>query len=828
MSTILRPFQQTIVDNGARHITTYLDNLRGLTEAARAQQYKQHASTLLLEAPTGTGKTLMAGRIAEAVTQRHEVTWLWFAPFAGLIEQTEAVVRSEFPALRVRSLRNDRNAAAARAGEVRVATWSLISNDNTTVHQPGELGETLEEFINGVRERGFRIGVVIDEAHHTFQASSKAFAVYKDLIDPDITLLLTATPKDRQIERFKEALSLKHVEHLAVSRASAVEARLIKRGVQVAVFDTESTRYEKLIDFQKSALAEAVLVNRRVKDLLDEAGAPFTPLLLVQVDSSEGSVQQARDWLVEFGLPASTIRSHTADEPNPSLLADAHDEDVEALIFKMAVATGFDAPRAFVLASLRNARDVDFGVQVIGRILRVDRRLQALSHLPDLLENGYVVLANADGQKGLLGASDRINAIEDQLELRPTVVVLTTGDGGEVVPVGAGGQPHILTPGPDATDSAAGGAAGSASDTVRTQPAPTAGTLFGLGDAPGTATPGSIPATRASPGATTPGGIVNIQTPEQFRYPLRPDMPKRLETALVSLDQQNILDDVVNAYPFQELLHDTRRVKVQVNVRVEEVFSRRFVETRGSQGALTDRDIDRVAQLHLFNLNRDGAIDPRLLHEALRAGLKREFQRQGWPEADDDEAVRRGLQKLLALHPDRLEEAISRAVAKHTEAKPAQDPLPLELVSDHQLPGDSRASYGVVPEDLNRWEEAFIRRIERDPDGQIEWWHRNPVRKPYSVAVPIAGQPNFFPDFALKIQGRTQGDGIVLVEIKGQFNDFRGNAQEKAQAAHPTYGQVLMLHWHREEEWRHVQYNASKGQNELGAPFDLDHLRTYR
>lgn len=825
MSTILRPFQQTIVDNGSRHITTYLDDLRKLTDADRAQQYKQHAGTLLLEAPTGTGKTLMAGRIAEAVTQRHEVTWLWFAPFAGLIEQTEAVVRSEFPALRVRSLRNDRNAATARAGEVRVATWSLISNDNTTVHQPGELGETLEEFILGVRERGFRIGVVIDEAHHTFQPSSKAFAVYRDLIDPDITLLLTATPKDRQIERFKEALSLKHVERLAVSRASAVEARLIKRGVQVAVFDTESTRYEKLIDFQKSALAEAVLVNRRVKDLLDEAGVPFTPLLLVQVDSSEGSVQQARDWLVEFGMPAATIRSHTADEPNPSLLADAHDEEVEALIFKMAVATGFDAPRAFVLASLRNARDVDFGVQVIGRILRVDRRLQALPRLPDTLENGYVVLANAEGQKGLLGASDRINAIEDQLELRPTVVVLTTGDGGEVVSVGAGGQPHILTPGEVAT---ADGGAGSASSTGRTPAAPTAGTLFGLGDAPTTPTSGSTPAGGASPAAATPGGIVNIQAPEAFRYPLRPDMPKRLETALVSLNQQNILDDVVNAYPFEKLLHDTRRVKVQVNLRVEEVFTRRFVESRGSQGSLTDRDIDRVAQQHLFNLNRDGALDPRLLHEALCAGLKREFQRQGWAEADDDEAVRRGLQKLLALHPDRLEEAISRAVAKHTEAQPAQAALPPELVSDHKLPGDSRASYGVVPEDLNRWEQAFVRRIERDPDGQIEWWHRNPVRKPYSVAVPIAGQPNFFPDFALKIQGRSQGDGIVLVEIKGQFNDFRGNAQEKAQATHPTYGPVLMLHWHREEEWRHVQYNATKGQNELGAPFDLDHLRTYR
>ncbi len=44
----------------------------------------------------------------------------------------------------------------------------------------------------------------------------------------------------------------------------------------------------------------------------------------------------------------------------------ANDPTVEVLIFKMAVALGFDAPRAFTLAALRGARDPAFGIQVIG------------------------------------------------------------------------------------------------------------------------------------------------------------------------------------------------------------------------------------------------------------------------------------------------------------------------------------------------------------------------------------------------------------------------------------------------------------------------------
>ena len=53
----------------------------------------------------------------------------------------------------------------------------------------------------------------------------------------------------------------------------------------------------------------------------------------------------------------------------------ANNERVEVLIFKMAVALGFDAPRAFTLVSMRAAKDEDFGVQLLGRILRVHRRL---------------------------------------------------------------------------------------------------------------------------------------------------------------------------------------------------------------------------------------------------------------------------------------------------------------------------------------------------------------------------------------------------------------------------------------------------------------------
>ena len=54
--------------------------------------------------------------------------------------------------------------------------------------------------------------------------------------------------------------------------------------------------------------------------------------------------------------------------PDPVLMAAiANDTSKEVLIFKQSAGTGFDAPRAFVLASTKSVNDADFAMQFIGR-----------------------------------------------------------------------------------------------------------------------------------------------------------------------------------------------------------------------------------------------------------------------------------------------------------------------------------------------------------------------------------------------------------------------------------------------------------------------------
>ena len=45
---------------------------------------------------------------------------------------------------------------------------------------------------------------------------------------------------------------------------------------------------------------------------------------------------------------------------------------------------------------------------------------------------------------------------------------------------------------------------------------------------------------------------------------------------------------------------------------------------------------------------------------------------------------------------------------------------------------------------------------------EVEWWYRNPVRKPESAALyQWSSGVGFFPDFLVAVQGRKTGDGVA-------------------------------------------------------------------
>lgn len=780
---------------------------------------------LLLEAPTGSGKTLMAGMIAEAFAapdrdSNAQIVWFWFTPFAGLVEQAKGAIKSTFVGLRVRDLQGDRKTRGTKSGDVYVTTWASVAasnKDTRKVRTGGEFDLSLDDLIAELRADGFRIGAVVDEAHHSFTKAAETVRFYRETLKPDFTLMITATPDDQDVDKFKKAAGIGHLHRIRVSRKEAVDAGLIKDGIKSIAYLAADDQKE-LVDFAATALADGWGMHNVIKQGLQAAGIGLVPLMLVQVANSNTAVDEARARLAALGVPDSKIAWYTADDPNDDLLAVAIDEKKEVLIFKVAVALGFDAPRAFTLVSMRGAKDTDFGIQVVGRILRVHSRLQGPTlekKLPELLRCGYVFLADSANQSGLVHAGEKINAIQSELSHVCPFTMVVKVAGRNEIQVTHNGQTQLLT-------------------VPYTPPAwPVSGVNLAadgvpfLADAPGWQQTGILTNLILLPTEPGPQGTdhARANTPlitGNKRYALRAGLPNTYRSERLPLSTADLLtciatniaiDDKVFNAGFRQSVKVTRQT-VDVFVEGSEVFE-------SMQARLSDAEIARRAQSVMFDADY---LDPRDLHDALLSRLKTEYAHGGIDT--DDAGIELALNRIMAAYPRLIRMAARTCAAKFKEIFDAE-PLP-EYV---ELPTGVKKSrlnvYGVMPQDLNGPERAFADLLDADTSGTVQYWFRNEPRKPWSIGIVMPSGDRYFPDFAIKVAGRTAGGGLLLVETKGNHILNGDDTLDKILAEHKVYGVPLMLVQDAGGRFMTVQYFANTGRNEEDQIFRIENLAGY-
>ena len=817
--TTPKPFQLAAVESGLQIFSEckrLLDISRDNT-ASRTAAISQHGK-LLLEAPTGAGKTLIAGHIVEKFSALESVVWFWFAPFKGVTGQTASSLRAELPGLRLRELAEDRQAADSRSGDVFVTTWQTVATkvkDSRNVHRPGESNLTIEELIAALRQKKLRIGVVVDEAHHGFfstGAETQAMKFFRETLQPEYTVLVTATPDDADITKFEKSLGLSKLNRTTINRQEPVDEGLIKEGIKCVAYFAPPGQ-ETLVDYEDVALREGVALHRKWKAELKKLGVDLTPLMLVQVDSKDKSVERAKERLLALGFTETQIAIHTAEEPDSGLLALANDEAREVLVFKMAVALGFDAPRASTLVSMRAARDEDFGVQLVGRILRVHRKLQGRARaktLPEILRYGYVFLADAEAQTGLDLAGQRINKLQTEYaKVSPTTAVTMLGGKPHVQVVGADGQIRLipLTPPASWPVSEATG------ESVARPDGDYSG--FALELLTGGYAPQDLLPAEFKP--TLPvGNAPVIRTSRGYSYAIRPDVPRRFKTQVVSPDNEVTEEDCAQKFMLSsgEILRAIA-AKVQVQRRTLEVFTHQ-IEMDFTNAVM---DADHAAKIAFKVLTKNESFDVRELRRSLLRKLKATLKELALDQADDDEQVGHMLNVILCARPELLYQAQKVALATHCQVEQTEEGLPAALENDSPLPTSRLNVYRIKPPGLNSWERPFAELLDHDSQKIVRWWHRNPPLKPWSVSVVLDDGRNFYPDFVIGIEGRKCDDGGLLADPKFAFEITQ--EQPKTYAEHPIYGRVLILSLQGGAQWMTVRYDERQRKAVLDQEFRL-------
>ncbi len=726
----------------------------------------------------------------------------------------------------MRDIKTDRVATGTRRGDLFVATWGSVAASNKQtrkLHRNGDDAVALEEFIASLRGMGFRMGVVVDEAHHGFAKAREAVNFYCGCLKPEFTLLITATPNDEDAERFKKVTGIRELHRTTVSRHDAVEAGLIKPGVKSVAY-LASDDQKALVDFPLTALTDALQVHRAIKQTLAELGVNLVPLMLVQVSSSNNSIEEAKKKLRSLNVPEDAIAVYTADEPTNDLLAVAMDETKEVLIFKMAVALGFDAPRAFTLVSMRGARDPDFGIQVVGRILRVHRHLQARAQaktLPESLSYGYVFLADSEQQAGLTGAAERINAIRTELSAVCPYTIVVKIAGQNQVQVARDGQPNLF---PLPSNVALYPVA---SDEEQELPKPAgvfpvkeqmelSGLLANFVLFPSDSGKGLMASGNGSKG-TKPALSGNKS------FSLKPDIPRVFQTERLPLKTDELLECIgkrinIDDSKFMEGLREA----VNITRREENLFDGGHDDSP-MLARLERGQIAHKAQLVLFQ--PDAYLDPRALIATLMQRMRREGEARGLVKSDEE--LRNALDLISVRFPGLVRWAARECAASHKELHDTL-PLPESLEFPISTATARLNIYGVMPPDLNQDELAFAKLLDTDLSGTVEWWHRNEPNKPWSIGLFLPNGKQYFPDFMIKVKNRSKGNGLLLVEVKGGHILNDNGTLEKTVAEHKLYkAQLMIVRDYEVGRFMTVKMNDKGDKNLLDQVFYVENMAQY-
>ena len=309
---------------------------------------------VLVQAPTGSGKTIILLSYIEEYLQEHnDYIFVWLTPGKGdLEEQSRSKMTKFLPTLNSKNIQD-------------VLLQGFESKDTER--------KNLYERIKEAHNNGYKFIAIIDEEHLNKTIKAESIIEY---MNPEYIVRVSATTKMN-----------KEAEYIEISELDVINEGLITR----ALYINEGVSNANVLTNEHEYLLELALSKRKaIKEEYLKNNIQVNPLIIIQVPSkSDDLIQQIETILNEKGYSyeRKNLSIWLSDRKENIDNIENNESNQAVLIMKQAISTGWDCPRAKILVKLRDNMSEEFETQTIGRI----RRMPQAHHYDNiLLDNCYL------------------------------------------------------------------------------------------------------------------------------------------------------------------------------------------------------------------------------------------------------------------------------------------------------------------------------------------------------------------------------------------------------------------------------------------------------
>ena len=383
MNIIFRQYQKQAIDRIFEQSVNFLKKGRKDNE----EDWK-----IIFRSPTGSGKTLMASKIIERIAFEYDkpVAFVWLSK-GHLADQSKDSFNNYLGGggMRFSSIGEIAD-NEIKENEILFTNWEKLftksnkdkpekdikKGDYTNVFmRDNEQDRNLRVFCDSTRRSERKIVLIIDESH--LNITTGALEIIEDIIQPDLRIDITATPKNINYDygnRDGEFVTLKEVR----------EQAMIKKEVVINPDLNEKEIIKSELDGDTLVLHKAIAKREELEKLYRLEKSDVRPLVLIQLPNNNQTISVTDKHKIDFvekilmtefnvSYENGRLAKWLSDKKDKENLDDITNPDskVDFLIFKQAIATGWDCPRAHILVKFRETGTATFEIQTVGRIMRM-------------------------------------------------------------------------------------------------------------------------------------------------------------------------------------------------------------------------------------------------------------------------------------------------------------------------------------------------------------------------------------------------------------------------------------------------------------------------